>query len=45
MFLPRGIPHTYKIDSEEVRLLGFSTPSEFGDRIERTGKPAKRPKK
>ena len=38
VFLPRGIPHSYKIDSEEVRLLGISTPSEFGDHIERTGK-------
>ena len=38
-FLPRGIPHSYKIDSEEVRLLGISTPSEFGDHIERMGKP------
>lgn len=41
VFLPRGIPHSYKIDSEDVRLLGFSTPSEFGDRIERTGEPIK----
>jgi len=41
MFLPRGIPHSYRIDSEEVRLLGFSSPSDFGDHIERTGKPMK----
>jgi quercetin dioxygenase-like cupin family protein len=40
VFLPRGIPHTYLIHSEEARLLGFSTPSDFGDNIERTGTPA-----
>jgi mannose-6-phosphate isomerase-like protein (cupin superfamily) len=39
MFLPRGIPHSYKINSKEARLLGISTPSEFGDHIEQTGKP------
>ena len=38
VFLPRGIPHHYTIDSEEARLLGLSTPSGFGDHIERTGK-------
>ena len=41
VFLPRGIPHGYTIDSDEVRLLGLSTPSEFGDNIERTGEPMK----
>lgn len=39
VFLPRGIPHGYTITSEEVRLLGFSTPSDFGDHIEQTGEP------
>jgi quercetin dioxygenase-like cupin family protein len=39
VFLPRNIPHSYKINSDEVRLLGFSTPSGFGDHIEQTGKP------
>lgn len=38
VFLPRGIPHRYTIDSEEARLIGLSTPSEFDDYIERTGK-------
>jgi quercetin dioxygenase-like cupin family protein len=41
IFLPRGIPHRYTIDSEEARLLGLSTPSGFGDHIERTGKSVK----
>jgi quercetin dioxygenase-like cupin family protein len=39
VFIPRGVPHDYTIDSEEARLLGFSTPSGFGDNIERTGRP------
>ena len=39
VFLPRNIPHSYKINSDEVRLLGLSTPSGFGDHIEQTGKP------
>ncbi len=38
VFLPRGIPHTYTIHSDEVRLLGLSTPSAFADDIEETGK-------
>lgn len=41
VFLPRGIPHDYMIDSEEARLLGFSTPSGFADHIEQTGKLVK----
>jgi quercetin dioxygenase-like cupin family protein len=38
VFLPRGIAHRYTIESTEARLLGLSTPSGFGDQIERTGK-------
>ncbi len=41
VFLPRGIPHSYTIDSNEARLLGLSTPSGFGDHIERSGKRIK----
>jgi quercetin dioxygenase-like cupin family protein len=39
IYLPRGIPHSYTIESDEVRMLGISTPSSFGDNIEATGKP------
>ena len=39
VYVPRGTPHTYTIHSEEARLLGLSTPSSFGDNIERTGTP------
>ena len=42
MFVPRGILHSYTIDSEEARLLGMSAPSGFGDHIERTGRPVGR---
>ncbi len=41
-FLPRGVPHSYWIEGEEVKLLGFSTPSGFGDQIERTGRRVRR---
>ena len=42
VFLPRGVPHSYWIEGEEVKLLGFSTPSGFGDQIERTGRRVRR---
>lgn len=38
VFLPRGIPHSYRIDSKKVRMIGISTPSAFADNIEATGK-------
>jgi quercetin dioxygenase-like cupin family protein len=43
-FVPRGTEHTYTINSREVRMLGFTTPSSFGDNIERTGRRV-RPRK
>jgi mannose-6-phosphate isomerase-like protein (cupin superfamily) len=39
VFVPRGTPHTYTIQSDEARLLGLSTPSTFGDNLERPGRP------
>ena len=41
VFIPRGATHTYTIDCEEAHLLGFSTPSSFGDNIEKTGTPVR----
>ncbi len=38
VFVPLGTPYTYVIHSRLVRMLGISTPSDFGDHIERTGK-------
>jgi mannose-6-phosphate isomerase-like protein (cupin superfamily) len=37
-FVPLGTPHTYVIHSRKVRMLGLSTPSDFGDHIEKTGR-------
>jgi quercetin dioxygenase-like cupin family protein len=45
IYLPRGIPHGYTIDSREVRLLGISTPSAFGDRIEQAGRLLNHPQR
>ena len=42
VFVPRGTTHTYVIDSPEVHLLGMTTPSSFGDNIERTGRRVRR---
>ena len=41
VYVPLGTPHTYKIHSRTVRLIGISSPSAFGDNIERTGTPVK----
>lgn len=39
VFLPRNVQHGYTIHSDgPVRFLGLSTPSNFGDNIELTGK-------
>ena len=38
VYLPRNVQHGYTIHSDgPVRFLGLSTPSGFGDHIERTG--------
>lgn len=38
VFLPRNVEHGYTIHNDgPVRLLGLSTPSDFGDHIEATG--------
>ena len=44
-YVPIGTPHTYTIHSKEVRMLGISAPSDFGDNIEKTGKPLRPPRK
>jgi len=41
VFVPIGTPHTYKIHTDEVRLIGISSPSAFGDNIEATGEPVR----
>ena len=41
-YVPLGTPHTYKIHSRTVRLIGISAPSAFGDHIEATGTPVQK---
>jgi mannose-6-phosphate isomerase-like protein (cupin superfamily) len=39
VFLPRNVQHGYTIHNDgPVRIIGLSTPSNFGDHIELTGK-------
>ena len=41
VFLPRKVRHGYRINSDgPVRLLILTTPSHFGEAIERDGTPA-----
>ncbi len=39
VYVPLGTPHTYTTNSRRARLIGISSPSTFGDNIERTGTP------
>jgi quercetin dioxygenase-like cupin family protein len=39
-FLPRGVPHTFKILSEEARWLVYMTPGGFEDYFRIIGRPA-----
>ena len=40
IFLPRGVPHTFRVRSEIVRGLGVITPSGFEKFFQTIGKPA-----
>jgi len=40
IFLPRGVPHTFRVRSEIVRGLGVITPSGFEKFFQAIGKPA-----
>jgi hypothetical protein len=39
VFAPRGVPHTYAIDSPEARILVVSTPSGFEGFVAAVGTP------
>ncbi len=39
-FLPRSVPHTFKILSNHARWLGYITPGGFENYFRRLGKPA-----
>ena len=40
IFLPRGIPHTFRIKSAAAQMLGFITPSGFEKWFQTLGTPA-----
>lgn len=41
-FLPRGVPHTFKISSDQARWLVYLTPAGFEEFFRTLGKPAAR---
>jgi quercetin dioxygenase-like cupin family protein len=41
-FGPRGLPHSYKVESETAHFLVFGTPAGFENWFFETGKPAER---
>ncbi len=40
VFMPRGVPHTFRIESSVARLLGVMTPGAFEQLFRRLGLPA-----
>jgi hypothetical protein len=40
MFLPRGIPHAFLIDSKEIDIMALSSPGGFFDAINKMNMPA-----
>jgi len=40
VWAPRGIPHTFRIDSPTARLLGLAVPAGFDRFVVATGRPA-----
>ncbi|ASW56776.1 hypothetical protein CIK06_25395 [Plantactinospora sp. KBS50] len=43
VFAPRGLPHSYKVESDQARWLVLGTPGGFDGWFFETGKPAERP--
>lgn len=41
VFLPRGMPHTFKVGPQGARLLTFTAPSSFADFVVAAGAPAR----
>lgn len=39
-FAPKGVPHTYRVESEEARWLALSTPSGFASFVAAVAAPA-----
>jgi quercetin dioxygenase-like cupin family protein len=42
VFMPRGIAHTFRVESETARVLGVMTPGEFDGLFRELGMPAER---
>lgn len=42
IWAPRGLPHTFRVESDGARLLGIVTPGGFEEFFEATGRPAPR---
>jgi quercetin dioxygenase-like cupin family protein len=42
MFLPRGVPHAFLLESDEVHQLALVTPGGFFDAVNRMNSPAER---
>jgi quercetin dioxygenase-like cupin family protein len=40
IWAPRGLPHTFRVESDGTRLLGITTPGGFEEFFESTGRPA-----
>ena len=40
VWAPRGLPHTFRVDSPSARLLGLAVPGAFDEFVRATGRPA-----
>ncbi len=43
LWAPRGLPHTFRVDSPTARLLGIAVPAGFEQFFLETGRPAQEP--
>ena len=42
VFMPRGVPHTFRVQSATARVLGIMTPGDFESLFRELGVPATR---
>jgi quercetin dioxygenase-like cupin family protein len=42
VFMPRGVPHSFRVQSASARVLGIMTPAEFATLFRELGVPAER---
>ena len=42
VFMPRGVPHSFRVQSPEARVLGIMTPGDFTGLFRELGMPAER---